>query len=571
MGEGSNTQYRFGRYTLDPAERRILSEDGSRIELTAKAFDLLVLLASRGGQLVTKDEILDGIWHDVNIAESNVTTTISMIRKALCDDSEKRYIETVPKKGYRFVAKVRSGPEAPLSRGWPVPARRLAFTLILLPLFALGGGIWFWQSSKATSSESMVRTAVRLEAEGDDKLALENLNELLRANPNSTEALLRAAWLSYQADDDDDATQYLSRMTTSDSQGGGTPRAKATRLKGEGLKMLLAGNSDEALGKFDLASSVDSTNTDTLVYVADVATENGNLEKADDALAKCLKLDSLNPFCGFERIEALTYEGHYDQAIAEYERLIQTGSKYPWLDEPAGYAELAKGNVPEAQKHFEALGKAGHSLASAVHFRASQDGIATVDAYEGKRKEAHEQLESALLTAKSGYSKAAYFLLMAKIDILLGDRGTGKDDLLNVARLSHSGELAMSLARTFAMVGDFPAARGVLREYSGAAADLGRSYPAAEQFVDGLEALEKHDSAAGVGLLASSNHTDSSPETSYFTAQAKMQIGDWGGAIDSLKEILRDRGTVLLDGPAPLIPLAENDLSICYKAQAQHR
>jgi DNA-binding winged helix-turn-helix (wHTH) protein len=89
---------------LGPDERRILGEGASPIELTAKAFDLLVLLVSKAEQLVTKDEILDAVWQEVSIAESNVTTTISMIRKALQEDSEHRYIETVPKKGYRFVA-----------------------------------------------------------------------------------------------------------------------------------------------------------------------------------------------------------------------------------------------------------------------------------------------------------------------------------------------------------------------------------------------------------------------------------------------------------------------------------
>ena len=116
MGRSHNTQYRFGPYTLDPDERRILGDGASPIELTAKAFDLLVLLVSKAEQLVTKDEILDAVWQEVSIAESNVTTTISMIRKALQEDSEHRYIETVPKKGYRFVAPV-SVVSAPDCRG----------------------------------------------------------------------------------------------------------------------------------------------------------------------------------------------------------------------------------------------------------------------------------------------------------------------------------------------------------------------------------------------------------------------------------------------------------------------
>ena len=83
-----NTRYRFGPYTLDSAERRILDASSSPIELTTKAFDLLLLLVSRAGQLVTKDEILDVVWQEVSIAESNLTTTISMVRKALQEDHQ---------------------------------------------------------------------------------------------------------------------------------------------------------------------------------------------------------------------------------------------------------------------------------------------------------------------------------------------------------------------------------------------------------------------------------------------------------------------------------------------------
>jgi len=139
MGRNINTQYKFGPYTLEPDERRILGDGNAPIELTAKAFDLLVLLVSKAEQLVTKDEILDAVWPEVSIAESNLTTTISMIRKTLQEDSEHRYIETIPKKGYRFVAPVsvvvepaRDGTE-PADQTLPPPAsdEKLRFRLPL--------------------------------------------------------------------------------------------------------------------------------------------------------------------------------------------------------------------------------------------------------------------------------------------------------------------------------------------------------------------------------------------------------------------------------------------------------
>jgi DNA-binding winged helix-turn-helix (wHTH) protein/thioredoxin-like negative regulator of GroEL len=579
MEQGSDTKYRFGPYTLEQKERRISGDGNVRIELTAKAFDLLVLLVSRNGQLVTKDEILDEVWQDVSIAESNVTTTISMIRKALREDSEHRYVETVPKKGYRFIAPVKS--EVPRARPTEEPSqpvtvpvappervpwyRSFNLGLSALALVVVGGAFWFWHSSRAPAYETLLRNSIQLEAAGDDKLALASLDEALKLNPGSNEALLRAAWLSYEADNDDEATPYLNRMGKSENSSTDTAKAKETRLMGEGLTMLLAGDADGALSKFDVALGFAPNDTDALFHIAEVATANDNFDKADQALQKCLKVDDRNPFCGFQRIETLTYEGHYDLAIKEYARLIQEGSKYPWLDAAVGDAELAMGDTASALRRFNALAVSSHTLASAVHFRASQDGIATVDAYQGKRNDAQIQLKSALETATSGYSKAAYFLLMAKINTLYGHKAEGKDDLLNVPSLSHSGELALSLARTFAMAEDFVAARAVLHEHSEDAAALGQSFPAAEQFIDGLEALQRHETEVSVAQLANSNRIESSPETAYFMAQAEMEQGDWQGAINSLNDLLGDRGAIVIDGPAALIPLAEYDLSICYR------
>jgi hypothetical protein len=68
-----------------------------------------------------------------------------------------------------------------------------------------------------------------------------------------------------------------------------------------------------------------------------------------------------------------------------------------------------------------------------------------------------------------------------------------------------------------------------------------------------------------VAQLANSNRIESSPETAYFMAHAEMEQGDWQGAINSLNDLLGDRGAIVIDGPAALIPLAEYDLSICYR------
>jgi DNA-binding winged helix-turn-helix (wHTH) protein/Tol biopolymer transport system component len=96
----------FGPVTLIPDERLVL-KNGQPVPLTPKAFDLLSVLASNPGRLLTKEQLMQAVWPDTVVEESNLTYHIFAIRKSLGDEGNgERYIETVPKRGYRFVAPV---------------------------------------------------------------------------------------------------------------------------------------------------------------------------------------------------------------------------------------------------------------------------------------------------------------------------------------------------------------------------------------------------------------------------------------------------------------------------------
>jgi TolB-like protein len=88
---------------------RILTRDGDAISLTPKATEILLELLKNAGQLVEKDELLKEVWPDTFVEESNLTQNIFILRKALGDDrSGPKYIETVARRGYRFLATVRT-------------------------------------------------------------------------------------------------------------------------------------------------------------------------------------------------------------------------------------------------------------------------------------------------------------------------------------------------------------------------------------------------------------------------------------------------------------------------------
>jgi TolB-like protein len=115
MPEGTSPVYRFGAFLLDVTDRS-LKRDGIPVSLAPKLFDLLVALVERAGRLVEKDVLLQTVWPDVAVEEGNLTKGVFSLRQLLDPDAPSRYIETVPKRGYRFVAPVTgrtSAPEGP--------------------------------------------------------------------------------------------------------------------------------------------------------------------------------------------------------------------------------------------------------------------------------------------------------------------------------------------------------------------------------------------------------------------------------------------------------------------------
>jgi DNA-binding winged helix-turn-helix (wHTH) protein/tetratricopeptide (TPR) repeat protein len=120
------TYFEFGPFRLEPGEGR-LTRDGLIVPLTPKAFEMLLVLVRGGGSLVDKDLLLQTLWPDAFVEETNLTFTISVIRKALGESARTaRYIATVPKRGYRFTAPVRE-----------VHAERQLKSLAVLPFVPL--------------------------------------------------------------------------------------------------------------------------------------------------------------------------------------------------------------------------------------------------------------------------------------------------------------------------------------------------------------------------------------------------------------------------------------------------
>src|SRR5580700_6604557 len=99
--------YEFGPFVLDPGERQV-RQGAARMDLPPRAFDTLLVLVENSGRLLEKDALMQTVWRDTVVEENNLSQVVYLLRKALRDGEDgARYIETVPKRGYRFVADVR--------------------------------------------------------------------------------------------------------------------------------------------------------------------------------------------------------------------------------------------------------------------------------------------------------------------------------------------------------------------------------------------------------------------------------------------------------------------------------
>lgn len=108
MARGSKVLYEFGPFRMDP-EKQVLLRDNQPVSVTPKAFETLLVLVRHSREVVTKDDLMRELWPDSFVEEANLSQNIFMLRKALGDSPEaRRYIVTLPGKGYRFTAEVRT-------------------------------------------------------------------------------------------------------------------------------------------------------------------------------------------------------------------------------------------------------------------------------------------------------------------------------------------------------------------------------------------------------------------------------------------------------------------------------
>lgn len=233
MSKQTKRFYEFDRFRIDTAER-VLMCGGEPAPLTQKSFELLLALVERAGRIVTKEELMEIVWPDTFVEESNLTQNIYTLRKTLGQTPDgKGYIETVPRRGYRFMAVVReitdgadpanttetapesvaetisSEPDHPAagqSGGFLSPGRRRATFIAasIVGLAAVAGMLWLGGAKKLLTG---------IEADPEEM----TITALTTAGNIATAAISPdGAYVAYATNDKaDQSTLWIEQLSTS--------------------------------------------------------------------------------------------------------------------------------------------------------------------------------------------------------------------------------------------------------------------------------------------------------------------------------------------------------------------
>jgi len=206
--------YRFGDFVFE-ADEMVLSQDGKPLSLPPKAVKLLSVLLENRGRIVEKEDLLHEVWQDAFVEEGNITYTVRLLRKLFNDERHApRFIETVPKRGYRFIAPVQIVEEAVAEPSTPVAARqrfrRLTVIGSAVVLVAVVFGAWLlWprhsRSAESPQTKMMLAVLPFQNLTGDDGqeyfsdgLTEEMITKLGNIDPNQLGVIGRTSVMHYK-------------------------------------------------------------------------------------------------------------------------------------------------------------------------------------------------------------------------------------------------------------------------------------------------------------------------------------------------------------------------------------
>jgi len=433
--------YEFGPFQVQSSERQLL-RNGIKVPVTAKTFDTLLFLLQRRGRLVEKSEIMEAIWPDSFVEEGNLSVTIHMIRRALGDDGEHKYIETISKRGYRFAESareiVKSSPEwSGVPRTHGLPLTRLPQDSKVQPAqwpsndskayqFYLKGR-YFWNKrtenglrrsiecfQQATIEDPQYAVAYAGLADSYALLGSYGVEPAQQAYPSAKSAALKALQLDASLSE-----TYTSLGMISFFYEWNWPQAErefrcAIDLNPKyplartwyAVYLAAVGRNSEAIDEVQRAQELDPV---SLIINTEVGRIFYLTHKHDQAVVAYRGVIDLDPH--FARAHtrlgmAYAAERNFGEAINEFQQAKQISGHDPYLDGLLGFAYALSGSTAKARKVLKELMQRLHrEYVPAFSMALVYIGL-------GDRDQAME------LLAKSSSDRSTY-MVFAKADPLL--------------------------------------------------------------------------------------------------------------------------------------------------------
>lgn len=441
--------YEFASFRLDVEERLLLRAD-EVVPLPPKAFDVLLALIEQPGHLLEKEVLLKTVWPDTIVEENNLADNISRLRKTLGEgENGQKFIETVPRRGYRFVAEVKAlsdvvmndADAAPtvIPSSAPaafIPARLklrqrpelflVAFGFLVLTLFSVA---LYWRFKSVPRAE-----VVQLEFKGnffvgrwtEDEIrqGIEYYNQAIALDPNSASAYegLATGW------------NFLSDLHVSPREA--MPKAKAAIVNALQrdeksaaaqvtmgvIKMQYDWDWAGAEQEFQRALALEPEYAPAHQLYGWYLVAQGRFPDAQAEMKQALGTDPLNDFGLWGLGDSFYFARQYDQAVEQYRRAVSVAPKMYWSRLMLGSAYVQQGKFSEAFVELQqarrlndspqVLAALGHAYATAGQRAEAQQvlaelqtlaqrkyvspyDVATIYAALGEKEQAFDWLEKA--------------------------------------------------------------------------------------------------------------------------------------------------------------------------------
>jgi DNA-binding winged helix-turn-helix (wHTH) protein/tetratricopeptide (TPR) repeat protein len=387
-GRGAESPVRIGTFTLYP-KKRLLTRDGDAVPLGPKVVETLTALVENAGELVTKDVLMERLWPDQFVEEANLVQNVHRLRKALASGGLERAIETMPRRGYRFVAEVGQATTTPPAfRRHAVALRAVAATVAVL-LFGQG-------------APPPLDAFARLHPESQRSYLLGRYHLNLRFSPTQAEQSLRYFRRVVQLDPSNplgysgSADAYLARFDTA---------CNSTIASCRGTAALAVANARRAVA-LGPNSAQAHTSYAMVLYVF-----GKNYARSDAEFKDAIALDGGYALAHHWFANTLLMRGRFDAARTQYRQAIAldptSPTTYAWLaedeylshryDRAIEYARESLALYSSRPLSWALLGLAYEQLGASRSARAAFDTLpgslataftAELDARSGKRDRA---------------------------------------------------------------------------------------------------------------------------------------------------------------------------------------